>query len=101
MSALDERTMESPRWLVTRQQVKMPFDHDNPGWWDDELDIVFDSNGGTTHAVVPLWAVDKEAKTVKGQTVAKVGEYLMVVLPPGSLGGAVALVPASKLVLDE
>lgn len=101
MGVVDERTVESPRRLVTRQQVKMPFKYINPGWWNDEVDIVFDSNGGTTHAIVPRWAVDQERKTVMGQTVAKIREYLMVVLPSGSLGGSVALVPASRLIVDE
>ena len=101
MGTVDERTVESPRWLVNRQQVKMSFLHSNPGWWNDELDVVFNSRGKTAHAVVPSWAVDEDAKLVVGEAVAKVGEYLMVVLPPGSMGGSVALIPASELTLDE
>ena len=98
---VDVKVAGSMNRLAQRQQVRMPFTSLNPGLWDDELDIVYDSHGEPTHAVVPKWAVDEQAKTVMGQAVAVVEDYVMVVLPPGSMGGGVALVPNSRLTLDE
>lgn len=95
----EQMSPEQPRWYVTPIQVDVPVERIEKGPFPEEVAVRILLNGGVKTALVPTSAVDEARKTVQALATGEMGEYVLVALPPGSLGQTV--LQMSKAMLRE
>ena len=79
--------------------MDVPVERIEKGPFPEEVAVRILLNGGVKTALVPTSAVDEARKTVQALATGEIGEYVLVALPPGSLGQTV--LQMSKAMLRE
>ena len=95
----EQMSPEQPRWYATPQEVDVPVERIERGPFPEEVAVRVWLNGGSKTALVPTLAVNEARKTVKATATGEIGDYVLVALPPGSLGQTI--LKMSKQMLGE
>ncbi|MBI4201293.1 MAG: hypothetical protein HY531_03265 [Chloroflexi bacterium] len=89
---MQQKAPEQPRWYRTPEEFDLPIEAIEKGPFAEEVAISVRINGGVKSAFVPASAVDQKKKTVKAAKVGEIGSFVLVSLPPGSMGRTTLLV---------
>lgn len=99
MAIPEQMSPEQPRWYATPKKVDVRVERIERGPFPEEVAVLVLLNGGSKTALVPTAAVDEARKTVQALATGEIGDYVLVALPPGSLGRTVLQI--SKEMLRE
>ena len=77
---------EQPRWYTSPRDFEVPVEQFQRGPFAEEVAILVRLDGDTKTAIVPASAVDEEKKVVKASIVGEIGDFILVSLPPSSMG---------------